>query len=165
MYTGLSDCIWNFLLSFRGTRDMYIRIYVCIACLYVCIWFLLARGRGLGDLQFEALVRFDWQVVVQCGFKLECHSCLWCTCIGFSKRLGDSSASCDYFHALICGEFLRIFSVNHGKMFRLKIQEGYSQVGDRIAFCSGDSSGPWELLDQWSVCKIMVTGLKLTEAS
>ena len=27
----------HFLLSFRGTRDMCIRIYVCIVCPYVCI--------------------------------------------------------------------------------------------------------------------------------
>ena len=60
--------------------------------------------------------------------------------------------SCDHFHSCFlfverC-RYLRIFSANHIKMFRLKIQEGYSQVGDRIAFWSGDSFGPWELLDQ-----------------
>ena len=41
------------------------------------------------------------------------------------------------------------------KMFRLKIQEGCSQVGDRIAFCSGDLSGP-------SVCTVLQWGLVRT---
>ena len=37
----------------RGRRG------TCIVCLYACIMLLLARGRVLSDLQFEALVRFD----------------------------------------------------------------------------------------------------------